>query len=582
MPAKQKAATPTAANAAEPPQCDIHDEVESWEIEGIRQNVCVNDLPPTEHADGKHYCLFHLPSRDKDSEKFEEIFRARLDSVNQKAAGTEKLPEDKREAAKDRVSYDFRYVWFPSAVSLSGYDFQVTANFRSATFSSFADFISAKFSSRANFSSATFSTNADFRLATFSSDADFSSATFSSFAEFSSAAFSSFAEFSSATFSSFANFSSATFSSDANFSSATFSSFAEFSSAKFSSRANFRSATFSFNTYFSSAAFSSFAEFSSATFSSNADFSSATFYSDAYFISAKFPETSQIFFRETKFRAPVDFEYAVFAGYIAFAGGRGENVFLDDRGRNRETVLNLQNARLEKPERISFHRVRLRPGWFVNVDSRKMVFTDIRWDNLDADSDNSNIAAEIESLGKRRIDEPSGLLEIACRQLGVNAEENNRYEEASRFRYMAMETKRLEYPWQGRFWTLNWWYRFSSGYGESWKRAALVLLGVLLVFGLLYAAPVSIFDYGAKDGRTVNLNWNAAGVLTCGEMENSGVSRSMSVCEGLVHSLYVAALQRPEPKAADTRTRLFIILETIFAPLQAALLALAIRRKFMR
>lgn len=59
-------------------------------------------------------------------------------------------------------------------------------------------------------------------------------------------------------------------------------------------------------------------------------------------------------------------------------------------------------------------------------------------------------------------------------------------------------------------------------------------------------------------------------------------NRFMSWGEGFVHSLYVAALQRPEPKAHDTRTKLFVILETIFALLQAALLALAIRRKFMR
>ena len=47
-------------------------------------------------------------------------------------------------------------------------------------------------------------------------------------------------------------------------------------------------------------------------------------------------------------------------------------------------------------------------------------------------------------------------------------------------------------------------------------------------------------------------------------------------------SLGVASFQRPEPNAADTLTKLLVTLETILAPLQAALLALAIRRKFMR
>lgn len=61
-----------------------------------------------------------------------------------------------------------------------------------------------------------------------------------------------------------------------------------------------------------------------------------------------------------------------------------------------------------------------------------------------------------------------------------------------------------------------------------------------------------------------------------------GNSAGMNGCDAVVHSLYVSALQRPDPKPADALTKLFVILQTIFAPLQAALLALAIRRKFMR
>ena len=477
---------------SENPQCHVHDKVGFWEAENIRQNVCVNDLPLNEHTDGKPYCLFHLPTQDKDIDKFEESFRARLDTVEQKLAAIEELPGEEREESESELSYDFRYVWFPAQVTLVNYKFQVEAKFSSATFSSHADFFSARFSSDTYFSSATFSSSTDFSSATFSSETDFSSV----------------------------------------------------------------------------------------TFASSTNFSRATFSSIAYFYSVKFSETSQIFFRQTKFCGHINFQYAVFAGYVAFEGKGGENVFIENKEENHEAILNLQDARLEKPERISFHRVRLRPNWFVNTDSRKMIFIDIRWHNLSAKSDNSNIAAEIESLEKREVSEPSRLLEIACRQLGVNAEENNRYEEASQFRYMAMETKRLEYWGQGRFWTLNWWYRFSSGYGESWKRGALVLLGVLLFFGLLYWSPSATFDYGEQK--------NDAVVSDAIEKESDGARKydarfhRMSLGEGLVHSLYVAALQRPEPKAEGTLTRFFIILETIFAPLQAALLALAIRRKFMR
>jgi hypothetical protein len=41
-------------------------------------------------------------------------------------------------------------------------------------------------------------------------------------------------------------------------------------------------------------------------------------------------------------------------------------------------------------------------------------------------------------------------------------------------------------------------------------------------------------------------------------------------------------LQKPEPSAANKRAKAAVLFETILGPLQAALLALAIRRKFMR
>ena len=348
-----------------------------------------------------------------------------------------------------------------------------------------------------------------------------------------------------------------------------------------------------------------------AVFTASSHFCSATFSAAGDFRSAMFLETSQVFFEKTRFCKIVYFNYSVFAGYVAFEGKKDEYVFLDKNGvlevekelneksenlkkelaergidfqipdnitENQAAILDLQNARLEKPERISFHRVRLCPGWFVNIDSREMVFTDVSWDNLDRKFRNPNITAEIESLEIREVSDPNRLLEIACRQLAVNAEENNRYDEASRFRYMAMETKRLEYAWHGRLWTLSWWYRLSSGYGENWSRALFVLLGILVLFGVFYNSPFASFELPEK---------KEADTAVIQEIEKRTEPKppqfyKMNNLEGFVHSLYVAAIQRPEPKAVDTTTRLFVILETIFAPLQAALLALAIRRKFMR
>lgn len=231
--------------------------------------------------------------------------------------------------------------------------------------------------------------------------------------------------------------------------------------------------------------------------------------------------------------------------------------------------MDLQNARTEKPERILFHTVKLRPSWFVNIDSRKIVFTDVYWENLQRKGLNTNINAELESLRIRDISFPHRLLAIACRHLAVNAEENNRYEEASHFRYMAMEAQRLETGYGFAPWRLHWWYWLSSGYGEVWRRALFALLNIWLLFTIIYISPLSIF---IREENKVETQQTIQGKK----------SESLYLDESLVYSLGVITLQKPEPKPADSLTKTFVILETVLGPLQVALLALAIRRKFMR
>jgi len=60
------------------------------------------------------------------------------------------------------------------------------------------------------------------------------------------------------------------------------------------------------------------------------------------------------------------------------------------------------------------------------------------------------------------------------------------------------------------------------------------------------------------------------------------IPRSLSLSESLIYSAGVLALQKPQPFPANKRAKSFVLLETILGPVQAALLVLAIRRKFMR
>ncbi|CAN5777441.1 hypothetical protein BH24ACI1_BH24ACI1_26950 [soil metagenome] len=450
------------SKGAKKPQCHIHDEVKNRQVEEIRQNVCVNDLLPTEF-EGKHYCVFHLPTKNKDIVKFEQIFRDRLEAVEQEAAENEKLSEDKQAEAKSKLRYDFRYVWFPSTVHFYNYKFVADVYFNLATFSAVANFSKATFSGAAYFSKATFSTYAYFRKASFSAAADFSL--------------------------------------------------------------------------------------------------------------ANFEELSRIFFRQTKFSGTLRFNYTNFKGYVAFEGKQKNRLFVGEKA-----LIDLQNARIEDAKKISFHTVRLELGWFINTDATEFVFTDCKWRY--AGGKRLNVKTELQNLKNREFENPNALLTKTCWQLADNHEESKSFAKSSLFRQFANQSRRLEE--RARYlqpFSLHWWYYAVSFYGESWWRAFVVLIGILVLFGLLYAAPFAKFDYGEKK-REIAVE--AVEQKISDSAAEGERFRDMTWDEGIVHSLYVAALQRPEPKSADTLTKLFVILETIFAPLQAALLALAIRRKFMR
>ena len=239
---------------------------------------------------------------------------------------------------------------------------------------------------------------------------------------------------------------------------------------------------------------------------------------------------------------------------MEFSGKKPNLVFAEAE------LLSMQFARITKPEQIIFHTVRLRPHWFVNVDSRKFEFTNIDWGkNTPHD--------ELKALEK--VEHHHRLLSIAYRQLATNYEDNNRYSEAAQFRYDSMDARRWERQAHGAFWSLDWWYWLVSGYGERIPRAAICLLILLLSFSYLYTQVG--FDLKAATASTsvVQVNTSTSNQPMLEELPLPTFS------EGLTYALSAALFQRPEPKAHSFWAKLCVSLEMIFVPLQAALLALA-------
>jgi pentapeptide repeat protein len=369
------------------------------------------------------------------------------------------------------------------------------------------------------------------------------------------------AVFESATFKALANFSRANFGLRADFTKAVFEEQAQFNSANYTARANFDDVAFKGNANFDRATFRARVGFNSARFEKRASFKSATFH-------------DRTNFGRASFRGGVNFRLSNFKNYVRFEGAKAKDVFLDG------SWLDLREIKIDAPELVSFHTLRLRPYWFVEANPSKFDFIRVDWGD-------TTVGKEIQGLRKfRSIRERNHLLAIAFWYLAVNAEENHRYEEASNFRYMAMNARReswregvtclarlflslkrnrkirekrlAEFKLFCRsFWKdlspLLWLYWAVSGYGEKVLRALVVLVGILVLFAGLYAVT-------ARDETT----------------SRSRLWRAFS------DSARVMTLQKPDPPPPTTAVQVLVTIETILGPVQAALLALAIRRRFMR
>jgi Pentapeptide repeats (9 copies) len=632
----------------------------------------------------KQYCLLHFPG-EKDRKGFDAIVKERIDgqsydfhgvvfpgeadfsnqnfalpvsfaSARFKGEVSFKKAEFGAEADFNKAQFDsgadfcdarfqreakFSDAWFLGAVKFAGADFEGRADFQTAKFRNDAqpvDFERAKFiggasfnnraefSGRAVFVDTQFDKEADFQSAQFFGEADFLRAEFKgeqNSANFSAALFSENATFSKTRFIGEADFGKDQFDKDADFRDAEFGRGAIFSGRRFVGRADFQRSQFNGAADFSDQQFDQDANFRDAVFSGETDFNKRRFIGKVDFQKVQF--TRIVKFVNVFFNREAGFEETTFKDYVRFSGEKSSHVFAPG------AWLNLQFAHFEKPERVSFHTLNLRPHWFINTDPRKFDFVKVDWDHNTRPTDqNGDHGGAADSKTNRplswfekrqRLDyeweavtgmpgddkQRHKLLSIAYRQLAINAEENHRYGEASQFRYESMEIRRWEHcynnkrrtlyrqiiltafrnylalrykSWRKRLgfglvrdligqflqeirnwklksaWSLDWLYWMVSKYGESVSRCFIVFLVLLATF----AASFTAVEFERTNNARSSLDWR----------------------EALVYSLSVSLLQRPEPKPATGAGKTLVLLETALVPAQAALLALAIRRRFMR
>jgi uncharacterized protein YjbI with pentapeptide repeats len=573
--------------------------------------------------EGRHYCVLHYPSNEKKHD-FESALRRRFDE-------------------KSENYLNFCGVWFPDSFSFAGCKFPKPADFSAARFSGDRNFSGLTFD-KVDFRAAQFLGSAFFEHVTFGGEADFSYVRFELLTSFVFSTFFEDASFDQAQFGRTTDFAGAEFQAEASFDRAKFGFMANFGAARHPTsvlflsfdregpiqrRSRFRNASFFTASLehcsFKNACFAEDLDFRAASVSGSVDFSATDFnradfsgshlawtnFDGSFFVEApKFNDT--VFLNSAVFsttRLPgVDFSGGVFKGHGDFTLTRFESSIakweadrlqecnierrVEDRPKsikicfNKVTfndgltfkgnelyqdkaLLTFDDAVFEKPERIKFQSVSMPPHSFMNVDPRKFHFIDVRWGFIDK----RTAIAEAEAALKKheRLYAPA-MLELAYRQLAVNAEDNNRYEQAADLRYLAMEVAR-SMRWRRVDWLrLSWWYWLLSGYGEKVRRAFAALVVIWLAFALIYWSGDSSW-WQPKQGSAFSSKATEA---------SPPFLRPLTAAEALLYSGGVMALQKPEPLPANKRSKFFVLFETILGPLQAALLALAIRRKFMR
>lgn len=507
--------------------------------EHIAKHVCSNFADRFDDEDGRR-CVFHA-TRTAKNRRLGEAIAEKLERGHYIFFGTIfTAPVDLRDC-RFATLCDFRNCVFEEEASFENASFDVMCDFASATFKSRVSFKGARFTSEDRLAGIPqiedVSILNDFRFVQFWDIANFDFTEFNADVDFAESMFNRSGD-------KYAN-ERLVKEGETSFLECEFRGGAIFKGCEFGNRLglwdpshwiSFRGSTFHSSAVFRSAHFNLCVGFEDATFKGVADF------------------------RDTTARLHLSFDNGSFETYAKFSGAT------KDREAWRGQTLSFQGVNLQQPGKVSFTSLSLDPAAFVNTPLKDLHFVNIKWSRKNFAWDWSRVKdfRFWRSEAKQRRTEYQ-FLSTAYRGVAKNAEENDKYHEASQFRYTASEIERIGPRWYGRFTPLSWAYKWSSRYGEVWWWAALVLLGIIAAFTVYY--NFAFFEICPK-GFTP--------AVGC-------VVRTMTIPEAIHQSLMTGALQTVEyRKTIHPAQDLMILLEKIFVPIQAALLLLAIRRKYMR
>ena len=175
------------------------------------------------------------------------------------------------------------------------------------------------------------------------------------------------------------------------------------------------------------------------------------------------------------------------------------------------------------------------------------------------------------------------------RQLKKNFDARLDYGKANSFHFSEMEMRQLAESADRREIGYHWfshprlnllfWYKLASNYGNSYRRAMLWLVGILVLFTALWPLPgVGLKPQGARRPETYTSVWRAGD----GWIPNLWAEVHL-IGRGAITSVDTATFQKSAEYApAYPWGRVLAIFETLLTSILFGLFLLAIRRQFRR
>lgn len=345
------------------------------------------------------------------------------------------------------------------------------------------------------------------------------------------------------------SFAIATFCKSVNFSKTKFFNNVSFNAAKFSKRTYFNGTILNNETYFIGTRFGPRTDIENTTFMNNVYFDGAVFGEQTSFWGSTFSNDSSFYL--TSFGEWLDFVHVKFKGSAVFTGHK--------EGKDKDGKITLtknpvfkgktefHDVTIETPEKVRFQDVDLSRASFLETHIDKVQFIDVEWDKREG---KKSLYDEREAK-----EEDYQLVAQLYRQLKKNYEDARDYPGAGDFHYGEMEMTRKMHWARGEYfnWFLTKAYKILSGYGENIKKAVFWTGVILLAPALIYC-------------------WFGATV---------GESGTLGFLDSLVRSLgYMTFRISQAPNEPWAKGLMFA--QALIGPIQLALAALALRRKFKR